>query len=281
MTARTQARNPDNDPAALLGDELRQLRIAAGYRSQDDIAAIAGTDRSVIGRNETGERPPTPELLTVMLDAYKVTGRIRSVYERLALLARARTGDGPVRIWFAGYLRAETEAHVLRFWAPVILPGLTQTEDYARALFTAMNLDEEQVSEQVATRLGRQSILTRPDPPSIIIVVWEPVLYHLIGSAEIMRDQLTRLLELSRKVVVQVVPSRLGGNAGLGGAIALAARPGVPEVLLSGSMIEDVVTQDEDQVRRASVTFDQVRADALPRAESRAVIQEALNKCSE
>lgn len=112
----------------------------------------------------------------------------------------------------------------------------------------------------------------------MIIVVWEPVLYHLIGSAEVMCEQLAQFLKLSNKVLVQIVPSSLGGNAGLGGSIALAARPGAPEVLLQGSMIEDVVTRQEEQVARASLTFDQVRADALPRAESRAAIQEALKK---
>jgi transcriptional regulator with XRE-family HTH domain len=274
---RTQARGAENDPAALLGDELRELRIAAGYRSQDDIAAIAGTDRSVIGKIETGDRPPSAAVLTALLDAYKVSGRLRRVYERLAVVARAR-GDGPVKVWFAGYLQAESEAHVLRFWAPTILPGLAQTEAYAQALFMAMGMSEEQAREQVATRMGRQSILSRPAPPSVVIVIWEPVLYHLIGTAEVMRDQMQRLLDLSRDIVVQVVPSRIGANSGLGGSIALAARPGAPEVLLATSMVEDIVTRDPDQVRRASVTFDQVRADALPRGETRASISEALEQ---
>lgn len=276
MASRTQTRSPETDPGALLGDELRQARIIAGYRSQDDVAALAGTDRSVIGRIETGERPPGPEILATLLDLYRIANRLRVVYERLALLARARSGESPVKMWFAGYLKAEMAAQALRFWSPVIFPGLAQTENYARWIFTMMGLDEDEVAEQVSVRMKRQEILSHDDPPSVIIVLWEPVLHHLIGSPEVMRGQLAQLLDLSRKVVVQIVPSKLGGNAGLGGAIALAARPGVPEILLSGSLIEDAVTQDEDQVRRASVTFDQVRADALPRAESRELIEKAL-----
>jgi transcriptional regulator with XRE-family HTH domain len=278
MPPRTQAKDPDNDPAALLGDELRELRVAAGYRSQDEVAAILQADRSVLGRIETGDRAPNADTLGVLLTTYGVSGRLRRVYERLGRVARARSGEGPVRIWFAGYLKAELEAHVLRFWAPVIMPGLLQTEGYATALFTAMGMGSTQVREQVETRLKRQDILARLVPPSVIVVLWEPVLHHLIGKPEIMREQLARLLDLSQSIVIQVVPSRLGGNAGLGGMIALATRPGAHDVLLAGSMVEDVVTQHEDQVRRASVTFEQVRADALPRQESRAVIQEALEK---
>lgn len=276
MARRTQARSPETDAGALLGDELRQLRIAAGFKIQDDIADAVGVDRSAIGRIETGERPPAPELLAVLLDAYKVTGRLRTVYERLAIVNRARSGDGPVRIWFAGYLKAEGEATSIRLWAPTIMPGLVQVPGYVRALFRSAGIGEAGVEGAVAERMRRQEILNRAEPPGVVIVLWEPVLHHLIGSPDVMREQMDRLLALSETSVVQVVPESLAGNAGLGGSIALAARPGTAEVLLTTSMLEDMVTQDVGQVTQAGQIFDRVRGDAESRAASRNIIREIL-----
>lgn len=91
-----------------------------------------------------------------------------------------------------------------------------------------------------------------------------------------MREQMDRLLALSETSVVQVVPESLAGNAGLGGSIALAARPGAAEVLLTTSMLEDMVTQDVDQVTQAGQIFDRVRGDAESRAASRNIIREIL-----
>jgi hypothetical protein len=155
--------------------------------------------------------------------------------------------------------------------------GLFQTQAYATALFTAMGMTPEQVREQVRVRLSRQSMLTRPQPPNITLVMWEPVLHHLIGSPEVMHEQLEHLEELSRSVVVQVVPEESGGNPGLGGAVSVVE--GLRgAVLLAESLLEDQVTQDQDVVVRGTATFDAVRAEALPRTPSRTMITEAKNR---
>jgi transcriptional regulator with XRE-family HTH domain len=270
---RPQSRNPDNDASALLGDELRELRQAAGYRSQGEVTVLQA-DRSTLGRIETGERVPGADQLTALLDLYAVAGRLRRVYERLARVARATAADAPVRLWFSGYLEAEAAAHTIRVWQPLIVHGLFQTEAYAAALFTAMGMTPEQVREQVELRMRRQAILARPHPPNITLVMWEPVLDHLIGTPEIMRDQLARLVELSQSIVIQVVPEQSGGNAGLGGAISVVEGPR-GAVLLAEALLEDQVTQDQDVVVRGTATFDAVRGEALPRTPSRTMIMEA------
>jgi hypothetical protein len=166
-----------------------------------------------------------------------------------------------------------------RYWAPVLVPGLVQVEAYASALYTAMGHDSDKITELVEGRMGCQKILTRADPPDVTIVLWEPVLNHMIGSPEVMRAQLTRLLGLLRRIVLHVLPGRVGANAGLGGPTNLAAADGAPELLLSDGLVEDWLTNDPGQVRRASATFNNVRGDALPRAESRTVISEAMERC--
>jgi hypothetical protein len=103
------------------------------------------------------------------------------------------------------------------------------------------------------------------------------VLHHLIGSPEVMREQLARLEELSRSVVIQVVPEESGGNPRLGGAVSVVEGPR-GAVLLAESLLEDQVTQDQDVVVRGTATFDAVRAEALPRIPSRTMITEAKNR---
>jgi transcriptional regulator with XRE-family HTH domain len=276
MPPRTQARSPENDPAALLGDELRELRKLAGYRSQDDVAVIAGTDRSVIGKAETGELPATPDLLGALLDSYQVTGRLRRVYERLNTVARARQDPG--RLHVAPWYETEARAHTLRYWAPTIVPGIAQTAAYATDLFRALGHDEAKITELVALRISRQAILARPEPPDTTILLWEPVLHHQIGTSETMREQLASLIELSGRIVIQVVPGNIGANAGVGGPIGLAATDDAPELLVSSALVEDQLTNNPVLVRKASATFNRVRGDALTVQESRARLTEATER---
>lgn len=280
MPPRTQSRSPETNISAFLGEQLKLVRIAAGYRSQDALAAALGTDRSVVTKAETGERPPNVNVLTAWLDTCALTDQLREVLEGLSKLARSR--EGPVKQWVAPWFETEAKAHTLRYWAPVIVPGLVQTPAYARELFAAMGQDEGKVNELVEIRMGRQAILDRPDPPDVTIALWEPVLHHLIGSPEVMRDQLARLVELSRRpqILIHVLPGRLGANAGLGGAINLAASDDAPELLLSDGLVEDRLTNDQALVRKASTTFNGVRADSLPRSDSRNMLMEAMETWS-
>lgn len=276
MTARPK--NPEISARALLGDLLRVIRLEAGFRTQEDLATVLGMDRTGITRTETGERVLHVEVLSEWLTQCGVTGLARKAIEGLWKLAKATSEDTPVKIWFSGYLDAEGKAHTIRIWQPLIFHGLFQTEAYARAIFAAMGLSEDKIRDMVGLRTQRQAILARTEPPNVVALFDESVLHRLIGSPEIMREQLEHLLRLSTTHVIQVVPSKIGANAGLGGAITLAAQTGAPEVLLAEAMVEDQVTNDVPSVLQAAVTFDRVRADALSRTESRDALQEALER---
>ena len=267
-------RDPEADPRAFLGGELRRARVAAGFSSQETLAARLGFDRTVITKTETGERPPTADVLGAWCQACALDG---DLFARLAALARR--SDGPVPSWFEGWLEAEREAHTLRLWSPVLVPGLLQTAEYARAVLIATGLDEEVAQELVAVRLDRQVILDRPQPPLVVAVLDEAVLRRLIGSPQVMADQLTHLAELSERpdISVQVVPSDIGANAGLSGAFDLASGDGGPEVLRMDA-VEDVTADSRSLVRTAADIFVRVQADALPRAASRALVLEAAEQ---
>jgi hypothetical protein len=235
-----------------------------------------GKERSTIGKSEQGDRVPAWDVLQAILTATGVTGLARAAIEGLWWVAKSTEEDAPVKVWFSGYLTAEGGAHTIRVWQPLILHGLFQTPDYTRALLSAADLSETEIQQQVELREQRQAILRRKDPPNVIALVDETVLRRPTGSPEIMAGQCARLLDLPTSVVLQVIPGKVGANAGLGGAITLAAGTRQAEVLLAEALVEDVVTVDVPLVLRASATFDRVRACALSRADSRALITEAM-----
>ena len=97
-------RDPETNPAAFLGGELRRARVAAGFSSQDALAAKLGFDRTVVAKAETGERPPTDDVLAAWCGACRLDDEL---FGRLVVLARR--ADGPVPTWFEDWLQAEEE----------------------------------------------------------------------------------------------------------------------------------------------------------------------------
>jgi hypothetical protein len=128
--------------------------------------------------------------------------------------------------------------------------------------------------------MARHAILNREDGPTVVIVLDELVLHRLIGTPQVMTEQCARLLELSEdpSVLIHILPSSLGASPGLGGPVSLASVSGEPDVLLTGSMLEDTVTTDAQQVRAASGIFERVRGRAASIDGSRTIIGEAMEK---
>jgi transcriptional regulator with XRE-family HTH domain len=266
--------DPETSAPAFLGAELRRARVAAGFSSQEALAARLGFDRTVLAKAETGQRPPSDEVLAAWCAACHLDA---DMFRRMATLARR--AEGPVPRWFEDWLRAESEAQTLRVWQPLIIPGLMQIPEYARALFLAAGADDVKADELVALRMERQSILDRAEPPHLVTVLDESVLRRLIGSAAVMHEQLIHLASVAERpnVSVQVVPASTGANAGLSGGFQIASCDGAPDVLRMEA-VEDVTEERRSLVRQATVIFDLVRADALPRTASRALILEAAEQ---
>jgi transcriptional regulator with XRE-family HTH domain len=273
---RLNSRDPETDPAAFLGDELGRARMAAGFSSQQALADSLGFDRSVIGKAETGERPPTPDVLAAWAKACDIDP---DLYGRMATLARR--ADGNVPRWFETWLAAEEVASVLKYWSPIIMPAVFQTAEYARALLLAAQTDtsDEAIDPLVTAKLERAAILDQKDPPDVVAIIDELVLRRLIGSREIMHEQLVHVTELAERpyVCVQVVPTAVGATAGLSGAMNLASGDGTPEVLHTDAMPEGNTTESRSLVRKAAVAFERIRGYALPRDQSRDLILEATN----
>jgi len=269
-------RDPETDPRAFLGRELRHARVAAGFSSQEALAARLDFDRTVIAKAETGDRPPTDEVLDAWCDACDLD---RELFRRWAAFAR-RT-DGPVPTWFEDYLEAERAAQSLLIWSPIVIPGLLQSADYARVLLLAQQADtsDEAIDALVNARLDRQAIFDRADPPDVTVVLDEAVLHRPIGTPAIMHDALIHAAEMALRpnIVVQVVPSSKGANAGIGGAFDIASADGTPDTLRMDG-VEDQTTENRSLVRKHRAAFNRVRGDALSRDASRDLILKAAEQ---
>jgi transcriptional regulator with XRE-family HTH domain len=268
----------EDDPRKLLGGLLRQARAEAGL-TQDAIGHAVGVERTGVTRTEGGERLPSRATLGTWLERCRVTGLAESGIHAMWRVAR-RCGDNdePVKAWFVGWVDAEKDAHMLRYWSPLLVPGIVQTPEYAYEVFRACGRSDQQATDDTNARIQRQDALNRVDPPTVVIVLWEPVLYHQVGTAKVMCGQLSRLLEVSDRpgVLIHVVPSAFGANAGLGGPVSLASVTGKADVLLTSSLLEDVVTSDLAQARTASNTFEAVRGLSANIMDTRRIISEAI-----
>jgi DNA-binding XRE family transcriptional regulator len=264
-------RDPRSDLGAWLGEELRGARLAGGYTSQDQFARGLGFDRTVVVKAETGARPPSDEMAAKIAEMFP--GLCNGLYVRL--VAIARKSSGPIPGWFADWLTREREAASIRIWQPIIIPGLLQTADYARALFVGerQSLEGDALEELVTARLARQAIFDKPAAPHLWVVLDEPVLHRLIGTGKIMHDQLVQLADLAERpcISIQVIPASSGAHAGLACAFLIGSADGEPDLLLVEA-IEDQTIKDPEVVRKAAVAFDLVRGDALPRGSSQDLI---------
>jgi transcriptional regulator with XRE-family HTH domain len=274
---RLNSRDPETDPAAFLGDELARARLAAGFGSQQALADHLGFDRSVVGKAESGDRPPTPDVLRSWVKACNMD---EDHYVRLAVLARR--ADGPVPRWFETWLAAEETASMLKYWSPIIVTPIFQTAAYARALLLAAQTDtsDDTIGVLTAAKVSRALILDRADPPEVVALIDELALRRLIGSPEVMHEQLVHIAELAERpyVCVQVVPTAVGATAGLSGALNLASSDGGPDVLHTDAVPEGHTTESRSLVRKAAVAFERMHGYAMPRAQSRDLIMEVADE---
>jgi len=176
---------------------------------------------------------------------------------------------------------ATYEAEALTIWTfqHSLVPGLLQTEDYARAVLERHpNVTEEQVAERVAARMARQVVLQRADPPLLWVLLDENVLHREVGGATIMREQMVHLAGVARRpsVTVQVIP-REGAHVGLTGAFSMAETADA-FVAHVEHLADGLMTDSPAIVAQASMRFDALKADAYRRSESLILMEEAAEK---
>jgi transcriptional regulator with XRE-family HTH domain len=268
--------DPTTGPLDFFGAEVRRWRTAAGL-SQEQLGQRVGYSGAQVGKVETGERAPSQDFAQHCDQALPGAGGLF-----LRIYHLARRWDGGYPSWFVEWVQAEGRAITLHTWQPLLIPGLVQTPDYARALFQAWRSarTDAELDQLVSARIERQLIFERPRPPSLWVVIDEGVLTRCVGSPQTMRDQLAHLLDVSDRlpITIQVVPADTGAHAGLLGGFAIAGFESAPGIVYMESPDQGQTTQKSSVVVKVSETFDLLRAEALPRGASQDLIRKVAEQ---
>ncbi|SCF12220.1 helix-turn-helix domain-containing protein [Micromonospora mirobrigensis] len=250
---------------------LKAARASAGI-SQEALAELIRWSPSTIAAIETARRRPTPQFAAAADEALGTGGLLA---ELLALAARQ---ESPA--WFAPWRGIETEALALRTSEPSLVPGLMQTEAYARAVLGGQGTHTPaEVDQLVAARLTRQELLTGDAPKRFTAIVDESALRRVVGDRDVHLAQLERLVELAALPHVQlyVVPAGVGAHPGLAGGFVLAALPDGDEVAYVDGVFGQVVDRP-DAVATIRRMWDVLLSEALPGGVSVDLIGKLVNE---
>lgn len=287
----TASPSPEGGPTVLrilLGTQLRRLREANGVTREvagDAIrASSAKISRLELGRVGCKERD-VMDLLTL----YGVTGeRERAEYRDLATRANARgwwqQHSEVLPNWFEMYLRLEQAAKVIRCFELQFVPGLLQTEDYARTVILLGHRPEraEDVDQRVRLRMSRQKMLHEPGAPQLWAVLDEAALSRPYGPPAVMRAQLEHLLEAShrRGVTLQLLPFRTGSHAAAGGPFSILrfAEPDLPDVVYLEQLNSAVYLDKRSDVEDYSGVWDRLGVQALTPHDTRDALRELITR---
>jgi transcriptional regulator with XRE-family HTH domain len=258
----------DHSALVVFAEELRHARTAAGL-SQDQLGERINFSGSQIGMVEARRRVPSLDLARRCDEALGTTGTLERLHELLQMT--------PFAPWFRPYVELEAEATELRSWQSIVVDGLLQTPEYARALLgTRVGASDDQVEQQVAARLERQEILSRPDPPLLWVVMDECVLRRPVGGPAVMLGQIEHLAEMAarRNIVIQVVSTAVGAHDGVNGSFVIADFADAPGIVYLETALTGMIIDRQEQVTAVRVSYDGLRTEALPRAASSDLMKE-------
>lgn len=262
-----------------LARTLRELRVHAGLTIE---AAAPRLDVSPakLSRIENAHQGVDVHLVRSMLDLFDVGGDRWTEIIQLTREAGAKGWWRAYGLDDKGYLPLESEASSVRDFTVTYVPGLLQTEDYARALFEASLTPRtaETIERDVQVRMIRQRRLTSStDPIQLFAVIDEPVLYRPVGGPAVMNAQLRHLVAAAAfdSVELQVLPTGIGAHPAMGGAFTILSFDGLgePDMGYVEHPMGAVHVDKEEDVARARLVFDRLRSVALDPAESVALIE--------
>lgn len=257
-----------------LRTELRKARQDAEL-TQEQVAEAMDWSLSKVIRIEGGSVGISTNDLKALLRYYKIVEPSR-VAELIALARAARE-----RSWWSMYRDAaptgllqligyESAASIRRNFEPLLVPGLLQTEEYARTVIQALaeRLPAEHIDILVEIRMRRQELLDRSDPPLLFFILDEAVVRRLVGGKSIMRRQIRRLIEIAERpnVTIEVVPFSAGIHPGVKGSFVVLEFPdaGDDDVLYLESPRGDLISRDTpEDVLGYREAFEELRVMSL------------------
>ncbi|GHJ32459.1 MULTISPECIES: helix-turn-helix domain-containing protein [Streptomyces] len=266
----------------VLGKRLQDLREKAGLSFEQAGRALDVTHATIrrMEKAEVGLKLPYVEKL---LRTYGVTDP-EEVEGFLSLAREANKAGWWHRFrdvlpeWFNTFVSLEVEANLIRAYEPHYIPGLLQTEDYARAVLRAgmPHAPETEIERNVALRMERQALLTRDNPPMLWVVMDETVVRRPIGGAETMRAQISRLIEEAEAphVRLQIMPFDAGPHPAMYGPFHIFRFPipELPDIAYTETLVSGSYFDQRDDVSAFLEALDRMCAQAAPAQTTQAIL---------
>lgn len=273
MPQRRVVTGRSHEPRARFAEELRLLRAAKGD-SLRELAERLGWDASTLGKMESGRSLGSPEVVEALEAYYGSPGLLLALWE-LAV------GD-PTQFkeQYRRYMVLETEAHSLWHFGVSVLPGVLQTDGYARELLSLGGSKGEELDQQVEARTGRRGLLEEEDAPIFRSLLAEAVLRTPLRDTAAWRGQLEHLLEASRwhNVTIQVVPQASGLHGLVSSDVMFLKLLGGRTVAYLENALRGELVEENASVERLHRAYDAMRDLALNPAESRQFILRLLEE---
>ncbi|MFB7058253.1 helix-turn-helix domain-containing protein [Streptomyces vinaceus] len=258
----------------MVGAMMAVSRIAKNL-TQKQLGEEVRLDEQTIASIEQGRR-------ALMPDVAELLDRILGLPGVLAVAAEQMPAVDVTPPWAEEYMGREREAVAIWWFNTQVLPGLLQTEAYARALFGCRvpYLGVEEIEVQVARRMERQDILDRPVPPTLSFIIWEPAVRDRIGGDEVYREQLRHLRACADRpgISLQVLPLGLTGHAGLGGPFILLETPEHQRLFYVELQRGSIFRQDPEDVSILTQKYAMLRSQALNSQETKDLLDRLLGE---
>ena len=271
-----------------LGAHLRRLREASRITPAQAAEAIRAT-HSKISRLERGRSAAKQRDVADLLTLYGITDET----EREQVLSLARQASTPgwwqqyndiLPRWFELYVGLERAASIIRTYEVQFVPGLLQTEEYARAVILIANgrASAKEIDRRVSVRVKRQRLLTQPDAPELWTVLDEAVLRRPPGGPGVMRAQLEHLLEMTAlpNVTLQIIPFDVGPHAAAGGPFTILRfpEPDLPDVVYLEQLDSATYLDSPDQVAQYLSVMNEICVQALSKSASKQMLRTLLKQ---
>lgn len=265
-----------------IAKELRRLRTEAGVTPEQVLERI-GVARSTLSRIERAEVATSVGNVESLLHLYGVGPEDIAALVELAKAARKRGwwqrfGD-VLPDWFQAYIGLEADASHISEYEPALIPGILQTEQYARALIRAEhpNDSDEDVQQRIELRMRRQQ---RESPPTMWLIIDEAAVVRPVGGDATMQAQLERVLEASRRpgIDVQVLEFGAGEHASMGDSFTILtfADPRDTPVVYLENPVGGLYLEEPEEIDEFTAKFEHLRATAAGPRRSRDILTDAI-----
>ncbi|MFD4571099.1 Scr1 family TA system antitoxin-like transcriptional regulator [Streptomyces sp. NPDC058417] len=258
----------------MLGRQLAAARRAAGM-SQPEFSARVSINQETLASIEQGRRP-------LKLDTAERCDEVLGTKGMLAAGVMNLPEVDQFPLWAEEYMDQEKVAIALSWYDALVVPGLLQTEAYARAVLQnrVPAYDPDSLETTLRLRLDRQEILQRRDAPTLSFVVWEPALRLRMGSREIRQGQVRYLREVAElaSVSLQILPLDSPSHAGVDGPFTLLESPDHQQLAYTESQRGSQWVSDPEEVSRLARKYAMLRTQALTTQDSMGLLDRLLGE---